>query len=40
MEADKWYPTSKTYSYCGAIKKDLKLRDFNALINLLKYKLA
>ncbi|WP_143760800.1 zinc ribbon domain-containing protein, partial [Clostridium haemolyticum] len=24
-EADKWYPSSKTCSCCGAIKKDLKL---------------
>ena len=54
VEADKWYPSSKTCSCCGAIKKDLKLkdriyqcscglkidRDFNASINLSRYKLA
>ncbi len=54
IEADKWYPSSKTCSKCGAIKKDLKLkdriyqcscglkidRDFNASINLSRYKLA
>ncbi len=27
VEADKWYPSSKTCSKCGAIKKDLKLSD-------------
>ncbi|QOS97545.1 transposase [Brevibacterium sp. JNUCC-42] len=27
MEADKWYPSSKTCSNCGQIKKDLKLSD-------------
>ena len=27
VEADKWFPSSKTCSYCGAIKKDLKLKD-------------
>ncbi|KOC49993.1 MULTISPECIES: RNA-guided endonuclease InsQ/TnpB family protein [Clostridium] len=27
VEADKWYPSSKTCSCCGAIKKDLKLSD-------------
>jgi len=27
IEADKWYPSSKTCSECGAIKKDLKLSD-------------
>ncbi|WP_061995311.1 RNA-guided endonuclease TnpB family protein [Clostridium sp. ATCC 25772] len=27
VEADKWYPSSKTCSCCGAIKKDLKLKD-------------
>lgn len=27
VEADKWYPSSKTCSHCGKIKKDLKLRD-------------
>lgn len=27
IEADKWYPSSKTCSCCGAIKKDLKLSD-------------
>ncbi|NEU05640.1 RNA-guided endonuclease InsQ/TnpB family protein, partial [Clostridium senegalense] len=54
VEADKWFPSSKTCSKCGAIKKDLKLkdrvyqcscglkidRDFNASINLSRYKLA
>lgn len=54
VEADKWYPSSKMCSNCGAIKKDLKLsdriykcscglyidRDYNASINLSKYKLA
>lgn len=27
VEADKWYPSSKTCSKCGTIKKDLKLKD-------------
>ena len=27
VEADKWYPSSKTCSKCGFIKKDLKLKD-------------
>ena len=27
VEADKWFPSSKTCSYCGAINKDLKLKD-------------
>jgi len=27
IEADKWYPSSKTCSDCGEIKKDLKLKD-------------
>src|SRR3712207_1149593 len=27
IEANKWYPSSKTCSCCGAIKKDLKLSD-------------
>ena len=27
VEADKWFPSSKTCSCCGAIKKDLKLKD-------------
>ena len=57
VEADKWFPSSKTCSGCGTIKKDLKLkdriykcindkcnltidRDFNASLNLSKYKLA
>ena len=54
VEADKWYPSSKLCSKCGAIKKDLKLsdriykcscglkidRDYNASINLSRYKLA
>ena len=25
--ADRWYPSSKTCSKCGAINKDLKLKD-------------
>ena len=27
IEADRWYPSSKTCSHCGKIKKDLKLSD-------------
>ena len=27
VEADKWYPSSKTCSCCGKIKTDLKLKD-------------
>ena len=27
VEADKWYPSSKTCSSCGTIKKDLRLSD-------------
>ena len=27
IEADRWYPSSKTCSCCGNIKKDLKLKD-------------
>ncbi|MGL4730567.1 MAG: RNA-guided endonuclease InsQ/TnpB family protein, partial [Clostridium sp.] len=27
VEADKWYPSSKTCSCCGQIKSDLKLKD-------------
>lgn len=27
IEADRWYPSSKTCSCCGSIKKDLKLKD-------------
>jgi putative transposase len=27
VKADRFYPSSKTCSYCGAIKKDLKLKD-------------
>lgn len=27
VEADKWFPSSKKCSYCGKIKKDLKLSD-------------
>lgn len=27
VEVDKWYPSSKTCSCCGTIKKDLKLKD-------------
>ncbi len=55
IQADRFYPSSKTCSECGAIKKDLKLsdrtyicpecgcvidRDYNASINLSRYKLA
>ena len=55
VKADRWYPSSKKCSCCGAIKKNLKLkdrvyrcetcglvidRDFNASINLAKYKSA
>ena len=54
VQADKFYPSSKTCSCCGSIKNDLKLkdriyqcscglkidRDFNASINLSRYKLA
>jgi putative transposase len=54
VEADKWFPSSKLCSSCGAIKQDLKLsdrvyrcecglvidRDFNASINLSRYKLV
>lgn len=55
IQADRFYPSSKTCSCCGHIKKDLKLsdriykcpncgvvidRDFNASINLSRYKLA
>ncbi len=54
VEADKWYPSSKTCSSCGNLKKNLKLsdrifkcecgheidRDFNAAINLSRYKLV
>ena len=55
IQADRFYPSSKTCSKCGAIKKDLKLsdrtyicsecdcvidRDYNASINLSRYKLA
>lgn len=54
VEADKWFPSSKMCSVCGAIKQDLKLsdrlykcgcglvidRDFNASINLSRYKLV
>lgn len=51
--ADRFYPSSKTCSCCGAYKKDLLLkdrifvcsecgntidRDYNAAINLMKYK--
>lgn len=51
--ADRYFPSSKTCSNCGNIKKDLKLsdrificnkcgfkidRDFNAAINLMRYK--
>lgn len=53
IQADRFFPSSKTCSYCGAYKKDLKLsdrifecpecgnkidRDYNAAINLMKYK--
>jgi len=27
VEADRYYPSSKTCSSCGSIKKDLKLKD-------------
>lgn len=27
FEADRWYPSSKSCSHCGSIKKDLKLSD-------------
>ena len=27
IEADRFYPSSKTCSNCGSIKKDLKLKD-------------
>ncbi|WP_412774932.1 zinc ribbon domain-containing protein [Turicibacter sanguinis] len=27
LEADKWYPSSKTCSCCEVIKSDLKLKD-------------
>ncbi|MGG1658899.1 RNA-guided endonuclease InsQ/TnpB family protein [Brevibacillus sp. NRS-1366] len=27
LEADKWYPSSKTCSKCGAVKRDLRLSD-------------
>ena len=55
IQADRFYPSSKTCSCCGNIKSDLKLsdrvyqcdacglvidRDFNASINLAKYKSA
>jgi putative transposase len=53
IQADRFFPSSKTCSYCGAYKKGLKLsdrifecpecgnkidRDYNAAINLMKYK--
>lgn len=55
IQVDRFYPSSKTCSCCGHIKKDLKLsdrtyvcsecglvidRDYNASLNLAKYKLA
>ena len=55
IQADRYYPSSKTCSKCGAIDKTLKLsnrtyvckecgcvidRDYNASINLSRYKLA
>ena len=55
IQADRFYPSSKTCHECGHIKKDLKLsdrtyicsecgcvidRDYNASINLSRYKLA
>ncbi|SHK35327.1 putative transposase [Hathewaya proteolytica DSM 3090] len=55
VEADKWYPSSKTCSECGHVKSKLSLsertyiceecgcvidRDFNASINLSRYKLV
>ena len=27
IQVDRWYPSSKTCSCCGNIKKDLKLKD-------------
>jgi putative transposase len=27
VKADRFYPSSKTCSYCGEVKKDLKLKD-------------
>ena len=27
VKADRWFPSSKTCSGCGYIKKDLKLKD-------------
>ena len=54
FQVDRFYPSSKTCSCCGAIKKDLKQgdriyickecgavidRDYNAAINLMKYKI-
>ena len=53
FQVDRFYPSSKTCSCCGAIKKDLQQgdriyickecgividRDYNAAINLMKYK--
>lgn len=53
--ADRYFPSSKTCSCCGFIKKDLKLkdrvyvckecgniidRDYNAAINLMRYKVS
>ena len=54
FQVDRFYPSSKTCSCCGTIKKDLKQsdrtyickecgavidRDYNAAINLMKYKI-
>lgn len=33
VEADKWYPSSKTCSECGTIKRDLKLKDRTYICN-------
>ena len=33
FEADRWYPSSKTCSRCGGIKKDLKLSDRTYICN-------
>jgi putative transposase len=55
IQVDRFYPSSKTCSWCGNLKSDLKLsdrvyrcdacglvidRDFNASLNLAKYKSA
>ena len=33
IQADRWYPSSKTCSRCGSIKKDLKLSDRTYICN-------